>query len=104
MQRLKHAVSSLAIATTLVLTVSLFVAPATASKRQQVINGLVHPRENDFFSQGRKQTQREIQILLQERRSPDTLLKISPELLRIQRQLSPLEKLPVLPTGKRIKN
>ena len=67
-----------------------FVASVAASQNQQIVNGLFHPTENNFFNEGREQFEREIQMLLHQPLSSfDNLLKISPKLLQIQEKRSP---------------
>jgi hypothetical protein len=88
---LKNLVFSLALAKIFALAfVLIFETPVAASQNQQIVNGLLHPTENNFFKEGREQFEREIQMLLHQPPSTSLrLLKISPELLHIQEERSP---------------
>ncbi|AFZ22756.1 hypothetical protein Cylst_0406 [Cylindrospermum stagnale PCC 7417] len=86
-------ISGLAIATTVLLSVLLMNTPVAANEIQQVVNGGIYPREPNFFSRGREQFDREIQLLLDRNdAAADTLLKVSPEVQRLQERLAPREK------------
>ncbi|MBW4670034.1 MAG: hypothetical protein KME60_22140 [Cyanomargarita calcarea GSE-NOS-MK-12-04C] len=88
---LKNLVFSLALTKIFALAfVLIFEAPVAASQNQQILNGLLHPTEDNFFKEGREQFEREIQMLLHQPPSSfDRLLKISPKLLQIQEERSP---------------
>ncbi|MCL1467529.1 hypothetical protein [Argonema galeatum] len=65
---------------------------------QRVTNGLFRSSSEDFFREGRRQFEREVQIL-QDRRlsSEEPILKTDD--VRIQEQLSPLEMRNISPGG-----
>ncbi|RCJ41963.1 hypothetical protein A6770_35630 [Nostoc minutum NIES-26] len=94
--------SSVTIATTLVVTALSVTVPVFAVETAPTFNdslNAIYPREPNFFTRGREQFEKEIQLLLIIRRSsPDTPLKISPEQQQLQEQLAPLEKPQVLPS------
>ncbi|YAF94862.1 MAG: hypothetical protein AB3A66_20080 [Nodularia sp. CChRGM 3473] len=80
------------IVTMLTLTLLLVSLPVVATS-QPVFNDAINPREPNFFTRGREQFEREIQLLLNKSRSPvDTPLKISPQQQLIQEQLAPLDE------------
>jgi hypothetical protein len=85
---------------TLVMAVLVVSVPFAAKASQPVINGAINPREPNFFTRGREQFEKEIQLMLNRSRSAlDTPLKINPQQQqRIQEQLAPLEKLPDSPS------
>ena len=89
---------NLAIVTTLVTTVLSITAPVTAIETTPIPNNSInsiYPREPNFFTRGREQFEREIQLWLHRSRStPEIPLKIDPTQEQIQEQLAPLEKLP----------
>ncbi|MBH8553997.1 hypothetical protein I8751_16795 [Nostocaceae cyanobacterium CENA357] len=88
--------------TALVMTILSVTAPISAIENPPALNdslNSIYPREPNFFTRGREQFEKEIQLLLNKRHSsPDTPLKISPEQQQIQEQLTPLEKPQVLPS------
>ena len=90
----------LAIVTTLVTTVLSITAPVTAIETTPVPNNSInsiYPREPNFFTRGREQFEREIQLWLHRSRSnPEIPLKIDPTQEQIQEQLAPLENPPQL--------
>ncbi len=87
--------STSAIATALVIIISPLNAPAIANNLQQTVNSALYPREPNFFSDGRKQFDREVQLLLQKRDSEtEPILKINSEPENIPPELAPLEKPP----------
>ncbi|MBH8565722.1 hypothetical protein I8748_26710 [Nostoc sp. CENA67] len=89
---------NLAIVTTLVTTVFSITAPATAIETTPIPNNSInsiYPREPNFFTRGREEFEREIQLLLNRSPStPEIPLKISPKQEQIQEQLAPLENRP----------
>lgn len=93
--------SSMTVATTLGMTILSTATPISAIESPPTINdslNSIYPREPNFFTRGREQFEKEIQLLLNKKRSsPDTPLKISPEPQQLQEQLAPLEKPQVLP-------
>lgn len=87
-----HIISGLAIATTVLLSVFVMNAPVAANETQRVVNSGIYPREPNFFSRGREQFEREIQLLLNRNdASAESLLKISPDVQRLQERLAPRE-------------
>ncbi|MBW4556760.1 MAG: hypothetical protein KME59_12600 [Trichormus sp. ATA11-4-KO1] len=72
---LYHLFPRLNILTILILTFLLVSLPVAATS-QPVFNDVINPREPNFFTRGREQFEREIQLLLNKSRSPvDTPLK-----------------------------
>lgn len=65
-----------------------------------VLNGVLHPRDDSFFAEGRKNFEIEIQNLSQERVLADTLLKIRTEKIERQEKRSPDNQPQVLPLNK----
>lgn len=94
--------SGVSIATMLSMTVLSLTVPVFAIENPPVFNNSlnsIYPREPNFFTRGREQFEKEIQLLLNKKRSsPDTPLKISPEQQQLQEQLAPLEKPQVVPS------
>ena len=78
----KQIILSLGVATSLVLSVPAVLAdPLTPSQIQQVNSGLFRSNSQDFFEQGRRQLEREIEILLQQLLTSDKqILEIDEEL------------------------
>ncbi|QSJ16669.1 hypothetical protein JYQ62_34120 [Nostoc sp. UHCC 0702] len=87
--------TNVAIVTTLVTTVLSITAPVTAIESTPAFNASInsiYPREPNFFTRGREQFEREIQLFLNRSRSnPEVPLKIDPKQEQIQQQLAPLE-------------
>ncbi len=94
--------SSVTVATMLGITILSVTTPINAIESLPAFNGSlnsIYPREPNFFTRGREQFEKEIQLLFNRRRSSrDTLLKISPEQQQLQEQLAPVEKPQVLPS------
>lgn len=77
---------------------SLIATPVVADENSQIINGITS-REPNFFQQGMKQFETEIQRLAKRSQTnQESILKIVPDKSLIQEQLLPLEKPQVLPS------
>ncbi|MBW4614368.1 MAG: hypothetical protein KME21_14065 [Desmonostoc vinosum HA7617-LM4] len=88
---LHNIISSLPVTIMLLMTDASLTTSVSANELQRTVDSSINPREPNFFSQGREQLEREIQLLLRRsRHSSDKPLKISPK-QQIQEQLSPLE-------------
>ncbi len=75
----------------------LLTSPVEAEDNSRITSGLI-PREPNFFQQGREQFEREIQLLVKRSRTnQEDILKVSPNNLQIQEELSPSEKPQVPP-------
>jgi hypothetical protein len=92
---LHHILSNFVIVTAATV-VLFFTTPITAQQvPQPVINGVLHPRESNFFREGREKLEKEIQLLL--KRSifpPEDPLKVN-QIQKIEQP--PLENPQVLP-------
>lgn len=92
---LHNTLTKVAIVTTLVTTVLSITPPATAIESTPAFNDSINsifPREPNFFTRGREEFEKEIQILLNRSRSNSEIpLKIDPKQEQIQEQLAPLE-------------
>ncbi|MBD2438460.1 hypothetical protein [Nostoc sp. FACHB-110] len=86
---MKNILSNCLQATTLSLGL-LITSPVLAQQLPPapVLNGVLHPRDDKFFVEGREKLETEIQNLSLERSLADTLLKIRTE--KIERQEKPL--------------
>ncbi|MBD2388668.1 hypothetical protein [Cylindrospermum sp. FACHB-282] len=89
---MKRNLNHIILGLTVAATVLLMNAPAGANEIQPVFNGGIYPREPNFFSQGREQFEREIQVLLHRNdENGKPLLKMSPDVQRLQERLTPGE-------------
>ncbi|MBD2347254.1 hypothetical protein [Anabaena subtropica] len=95
---LKKIFTNIAIALGIYLVALFINAPVAADENSQVINSLT-PREPNFFQQGITQFERETQLLIKlSQTNQEPVLKLVPDKLPIQEQLSPLEKPQALPS------
>lgn len=105
---LHDTLTKVAIVTKLLTTVLSITTPVTAIEITPVFNDSINsifPREPNFFSRGRGEFEKEIQLLLDRSRSNSKIpLKIDPKQEQIQEQLAPLEN-PVMKDGEwRVEN
>jgi len=94
--------SSFVLATLVTTQVLSFIIPVTAQQvPSPVANGILHPKESNFFTEGRDKFEKEIRFLLRANRSPlEVPLKVNREQTQIRKQRSLLDNPQYFPDKK----